>query len=100
RGHDRLARLAEVLDVVQRIFEPEDIDPTLGRASYEAAREVTAHRTGTDEKSSTERHAERRLSPRLERTNPLPRALDATTHGRIEDPAARDLEVREPGAVE
>ena len=62
RGHDRLARLAEVLDVVQRILEPEDVDPALGRARDEAAREVTAHRTGADEKSPTERHAERRLA--------------------------------------
>ena len=25
---------------------------------------------------------------------------DAAAHGRVEDPAARDLEVREPGTVE
>ena len=95
RGHDRLARLAEVLDVVQRILEPEDVDPALGRARNEAAREVTAHRTRADEKSPTERHAERRLRPRLERADPLPRALDPAAHGRVEDPTARDLEVRE-----
>ena len=99
-GHDRLARLTKVLDVVQRILEPEDVDPALGRARNEASREVTAHRTGADEKSSTKRHAERRLRPRLERADPLPRALDAAAHGRVEDPTARDLEVREAGAVE
>ena len=43
-GHDRLARLTEVLDIVQRILEPEDVDPALGRARDESAREVTAHR--------------------------------------------------------
>ena len=33
-------------------------------------------------------------------TDPLPRALDAALDGRVEAAAARDLEVREAGAVE
>ena len=41
---DRLARLAEVGDVVERIVEPEDVDPVLGRRGDEAADEVGADR--------------------------------------------------------
>ena len=37
---------------------------------------------------------------RLERADPLPRALDAAAHRRVEDAPARDLEVGEAGAVE
>ena len=36
----------------------------------------------------------------LQRADPLPRALDAAPHGRVEDAAARDLEAGEAGAVE
>ena len=36
----------------------------------------------------------------FERADPLPRALDAAAHGRVEDAAAGDLEVGEAGAVE
>ena len=41
---DRLARLAEVGDVVERIVEPEDVDSVLGRRGDEAADEVGADR--------------------------------------------------------
>src|SRR2546423_15153045 len=37
RGLDRLGPLAEVLDVVQRVVQPDDVDPVLGRGSHEAA---------------------------------------------------------------
>ena len=44
RRHDRLARLTQVRDVVERILEPEDVDAALGRARDESPREVAAHR--------------------------------------------------------
>jgi hypothetical protein len=71
-GHDRLARLAQVRDVVQRVVEAEDVDPALGRAGDEAAREVAADRARADEEAPAKRHRERRLRPRLERADPLP----------------------------
>src|SRR5262249_7433006 len=94
-GHERPARLAQGRAVVQRILEPEDIDPALGRAGDEAAREVVADGPRPDEEATAERHRERRLRPRLERANPLPWALDPAPHCRVEDASAGDLEVRE-----
>ncbi len=44
RRHDRLARLTQVRDVVERILEPEDVDAALGRARDESPREVAADR--------------------------------------------------------
>ena len=97
---DRLARLAQVLDVVQRVVQAEDVDAALGRAGDEPAREVAADGVRADEEAAAKRHAERRLRPRLERADPLPRALDAAPDGAVEDAAAGNLEVREPGPVE
>ena len=91
---DRLARLAQVRDVVQRVVEPEDVDAVLGRRGDEAAHEVGADRPRADEEAAAERQPERRLRAGLERPDPLPGALDAAPHGRVEDTAARDLEVR------
>ncbi len=100
RARDRRARLAEVRHVVQRIVEPEDVDPVLGSAGDETADDVTRHRPRADEEASAERDPERRRHARLDRANPLPRALDPTPNRGIEDAAARDLEAREPGLVE
>src|SRR5207247_337861 len=97
---DRLACLTQVRDVVERILEAEDVDPALGRARDETAREVAAHGTRADEEAAAQSHSERSLRPRLERANPLPRALDAAAHGGVEHASAGDLEVREPRAVE
>ena len=66
----------------------------------EAAGEVAADRARADEEAAAERQRERRLRARLQRADALPRALDAAADGRVEDAAARDLEVREAGAVE
>jgi len=44
-ARDRCARLAKVGDVVQRVVEPEDLDPILGRARHEPADDVSAHRS-------------------------------------------------------
>ena len=41
---DRLGRVAEVVDVVQRVVQPEDVDAALGGAGHEPAREVAADR--------------------------------------------------------
>ena len=99
RSGDRLARLPQVGDVVQRVVEPEDVDPALGRRGDEPAREISADRPRTDEESASQRHRKRRLRARLERPDPLPWALDATVDGAVEDTASRDLEVGEAGAV-
>ena len=53
-----------------------------------------------DEEAAAERQRERRRRARLQRADALPRALDPAAHGAVEDAAARDLEVREAGAVE
>ena len=53
-----------------------------------------------DEEAAAEREPERRLRARLQRPDPLPRALHPALDGGVEHPAARDLEVREAGAVE
>ena len=97
---DRLGRLAEVRHVVQRIVQAEDVDAVLGGRRDEAAREVGVDRARADEEAAAEREAERGLHARLQRADPLPRALDAALDGGVEVAAARDLEVREAGAVE
>ena len=66
----------------------------------EAAGEVGVDRPRADEEAAAQREAERRLDARLERADPLPRALDAALDRRVEVASARDLEVREPRAVE
>ena len=97
---DRLARLAQVLDVVQRVVQAEDVDAALRRARDEPAREITSDRTRADEKAAAQRHSERGLRPCLEGPNPLPGALDPAPYCAIEDPAAGHLERRKPGPVE
>ena len=81
-------------------MEPEDVDPVLGRRGDEPARKVGVHRPRADEETAAEREPERRRRARLQRADPLPRALDAALDGRVEAAAARDLEVREAGLVE
>ena len=100
RGDDRLAGLAQVGDVVERVVQPEDVDPVLGRGGDEAADEVGADGPRADEEAAAQRQPERRRRPRLQRPDPLPRALDAAPDGGVEDAAARDLEQREAGTVE
>ena len=100
RVGDRLAGLAQVLDVVQRVVQAEDLDPALGGGSDEAPDEVAADGARADEKPAAQRHRERRLRACVERPDPLPGALDAAAHRAVEDAAAGDLEVGEPGAVQ
>ena len=97
---DRVTRLAEVGDVVERVVETEDVDAVLGRGGDEAAHEVGADGPRADEEAAAQRQAERRRRARLQRADALPRALDAAPDGRVEDAAAGDLEQREAGAVE
>ena len=97
---DRLGRLAEVRHVVQRVVQAEDVDAVLGGGRDEPAREVGVDRARADEEAAAEREPERRLRARLQRADPLPRALEAALDRRVEAAAARDLEVREAGAVE
>src|SRR5436190_10560538 len=82
-GGDRLARLAQVLDVVERVVEAEDLDPALGGRRYEAPDEVAAHRARADEEAAAQRHRERSLRARVERADPLPGALDAAPDRRV-----------------
>ena len=50
RSGDRLPRLPQVGDIVERVVQPEDVDPALGRRSDEPAREIRADRSRADEK--------------------------------------------------
>ena len=100
RGGDRLARLAEILDVVQRVVQAEDLDPALGRRGNEAPDEIAADRVRADEEAAAQRHRKRRLRALVECADPLPGALDAAAYGGVEDAAARDLQIREPSTVE
>ena len=52
-------------------------------------------RPRADEEPAAQRDAERRRRTRVDRADPLPRALDAPPHRRVEDAAARDLEAGE-----
>ena len=49
RADDRLGRLTKVVDVVQRIVEPEDVDAALGRARDETPRKVAADGARADQ---------------------------------------------------
>src|SRR6185437_12680590 len=91
-------RLAKVVDVVERIVKTEDVDAALRGGRDEPAGEVPAHRPGADEEPATEGEGRRRA--RLQRPDPLPRALDPTSDGVVEDASARHLEVREPRSVQ
>ena len=97
---DRLGRLAQVGDVVQRVVEPEDLDPARRGGLDEVADELAVDRAGADEEPAAEGHAERRRRPRLDRADPLPRTLDAAPDGGVEDATARDLEQPEARLVE
>ena len=99
-ARDRRARLAQVRDVVERVVEPEDVDAVLGRARDEAPHDVAADGPRADEEASTQRDSERRRHARLDRANPLPRALDPATHGRVEDASSGHLQAGEARAVE
>src|SRR5581483_8960160 len=100
RLDDRLRRLAEVLDVVERVVQPEDVHAARRGARDEAPREVVAHRAGADEEPAAQGERKRRRGSRLQRTQPLPWALDAAADGAVEDAAAGDLEVCEARSVE
>ncbi len=97
---DRLACLLEVRDVVEWVVQAKDVDAVLRRAGDEAPDDVLRDGLRADEEATTEREAERRRGARVDRTDPLPGALDGAAHGRVEDAAARDLEVGEAGLVE
>ena len=99
-GRDRLAGLAQVRDVVQRVVQTEDLDAVLGGAGHEAGHEVTGDRLRADEEAPAKSQAERRLRPRVDGSDLLPGALHPTPHGAVEHPTARDLERSEPRAVE
>ena len=100
RIRDRGTRLTEVRDVVERIVKPEDLDSVLGRARDEPSDDVARDGSRADEKTAAQGDPQRCRDARLDRANALPRALDTTPDGRVEDAAARDLEACESSLVE
>ena len=100
RGHDGLPGLTEVRDVVERIVEAKDVDAVVGGTGDEPAHDVRRDGARADEEPPAKRQAERRRRPRIDRPDPLPRALDGSPDGRVEYAASRDLEVGEPRTVE
>ena len=100
RARDRGSRLTQVGDVVQRVVKAEDPDSVLGRARHEPADDVAAHGARADQEAPAQRDSQRSRDARLDRADPLPRALDATAHRRVEHATARDLEAGESGSVE
>jgi hypothetical protein len=90
----------QVGDVVERIVQPEDVDPVRGGRRDEAANEVVVGGTRADEKPPADGEPEGRLRPGPQRPDPLPRALDSPANGAVEAAPAGDLEVGEAGAVE
>ena len=100
RRDDRLGGVAQVVDVVQRVVQAEDVDAALGGAGHEPPGEVAVHRARADEEAPANGKGQRGLGASLESPDALPWALDAPAHGRVEDAAARDLEVRKAGPVQ
>ncbi len=100
RRDDRLGSLTEVVDVIQRVVQAEDVDAALGSARDEPAREVSPDGTRANEEAPAQRKRKRRFRPRLERADPLPRALDTAANGGVEDAPTRDLQVRKTGSIE
>jgi len=70
------------------------------RAGDEAADDVAAHGARADEEAAAQRDPERCRHARLDRADSLPRALDPPPDGRVEHPAARDLQAGEARLVE
>ena len=99
-GDNGFAGLAQVRDVVERIVEPEDVDAALGGRGDEAPDEVGVDGPRADEEAAAQGEPERRARARLQRADPLPRALEPAPHRRVEAAAAGDLEVCEAGGVE
>jgi hypothetical protein len=107
-GVEPAARLAyggggggEVLDVVQRIVQPEDLDPALGRAEDEAADEVVGQGLRPDQEAAAHGHLQRRLpAAGGQRPNALPGALDSPMHRRFEAATAGHLHRCETRVVE
>src|SRR5207244_10036495 len=97
---DRVRRLPQVRDVVERIVQSEDIDPVLGRGGDEPADEVVVDRSRPHEQPTAQRQAERSLDVALQGADPLPRALDPPADSTVEAASTRDLEICEAGSVE
>jgi len=94
-------RRGEVLDVVHRVVQPEDVDAALGGRQDEPPDQVIGDRARADQEPAAKCDLKRRLrATSAEAPDPLPRALDAAPHGRVEAAAARDLEGGEARAVE
>ncbi len=100
RVDDRLGRLTQVVDVVQRVVQAEDVDAALSGARDEPPCEVAADRARANEEASAQGERKRCLRAGLQRPDALPRALDSPPHRVVEDAAARDLQVREARPVE
>ena len=97
---DGLAGRLEVRDIVERIVKAEDVDAVLGCAADEPRDDVRGHGSRPDEEAAAQRDPERCRRARVDRPDPLPRALEPSAHRRLERAAAGNLEVREACAVE
>ena len=97
---DRLSRDPQVVDVVERVVQPEDVDAARSGGEHEAPDELVGDGSRADEEAAAHREREGGLHPRLDAADPLPRAFDAAAHAGVEDAAARDLERGKSSAVE
>jgi hypothetical protein len=96
----RRDRTQQVLDVVQRVVQPKDVDAGLRGAEDEAADEIGVRGARTDQERASQRHHQGRRRAGLEGADALPRALDRARDRAGEAAAARDLERGIAGAVE
>ena len=100
RLRNRLGGVAEVGDVVERVVQPEDVDPVLGGGGDEPPREVVVDRALADEELAAQGEPEGRRRARLDHADPLPRALDAALDRAVEAAPAAHFEVGESRPVE
>ena len=96
---DRLGGLLQVLDVVQRVVQAEDVDAALGGASDEPPREVAVHgREPTRKRPRTASASGVFVRPSARGCAPTGSRRPGVR--RVEHAASRDLEVREACPVQ
>ena len=95
-----VGRRAQVVDVVHRIVEAEDVDAVGRRAGDEAADDVVLDRMRADQEATAKCKCQRRLGAHLDRADALPGTLHAAPDRRLEAAATGDVQIGEAGAVE
>ena len=98
RGRGR----GQVLDVVQRVVQPEDLDAALGGAEDEAAHQVVGQRPRADQEPAAQRHLQRRVvAPGMRSARTRSQGLSAPRlTAASKQPPPRHLERAEAGAVQ